>query len=158
MVSVSACSQVEEHSIAAWFYTQVESELAAVQVSEVDMLITIQAKYQNLVVKAVLAPSDYIFYDTSLWLFMRDSFPSVAVSHTPISKTVSFLSSTCGQNFLALAFNADFGSYAALSCLVDCCEGFFLDLVGVTWRQQFRKLLGGYMMGISVIVVIWLHM
>lgn len=30
------------------------------------MLMAIQAKYQNLVVKAVLAPSDYIFHDTSL--------------------------------------------------------------------------------------------
>lgn len=37
-------SQVQGHRIAAWFYVWVES---AVQLSEVDMLITIQAKYKN---------------------------------------------------------------------------------------------------------------
>lgn len=63
---MSVCSQVQGHDIAALFYTWLESELAAVQVSEVDVLVTFQAKYRNLVVKAVLAPSDYIFHDTSL--------------------------------------------------------------------------------------------
>lgn len=46
--SVSMGSQVQGHSRAAWFYVWFESELAAVQLSEADILIT-QAKYKNTV-------------------------------------------------------------------------------------------------------------
>lgn len=66
MVSVSMCSQVQAKSIAAWFYIWVENELAAVQLNEVDVLMTIEVKDQNLVAKAVLAPSGYIFHHISL--------------------------------------------------------------------------------------------
>lgn len=104
-------------------------------------------KEQNYLAKAVLAPSGDIFHHLSLWLFMRDSFLFIAVSHAPINKPLSFLSSTRGQDFLASTFSCGFWFFYSLLFYCNCTDAIplLLYLVVVTCRLNSR----------SYFVVIW---
>lgn len=62
---------------------------AVVRLSKTEML-TIQVKKWNYLAIVALTPLGDIFHHLSLWLFMRDPFLFIAVSHSPVNSLASF--------------------------------------------------------------------